>query len=120
MATNATRAVVVDTTAPQKLVIREVPLGPPLPGNVAVRVTAISLNRGETKRALTQSETGWRPGWDFAGVVETAADAGGPPKGARVVGMLPAGAWAERQCKPWRRCPTASAMRRPRHCPSPG
>ena len=96
MATNATRAVVVDTTAPQKLVIRDVPLGPPPPGNVTVRVTAISLNRGETKRALTQSETGWRPGWDFAGIVETAADAGGPKQGARVVGMLPTGAWAER------------------------
>jgi NADPH2:quinone reductase len=96
MANNETRAIVVDTSTPQKLVIRDVPLGPPPPGNVTVRVTAISLNRGETKRAITQSETGWRPGWDFAGVVERAADGGGPKQGARVVGMLPTGAWAER------------------------
>ena len=54
---------------------------------MTVRVTAISLNRGEVKRAVTPSERGGRPGWDFAGVVEEAAEAGGgPPVGARVVG----------------------------------
>jgi NADPH:quinone reductase len=64
---------------------------------VSVRVTAISLNRGETRRALQIAEPGWRPGWDFAGIVETeAADDSGPRHGARVVGMLPSGAWAER------------------------
>jgi NADPH:quinone reductase-like Zn-dependent oxidoreductase len=67
------------------------------PTDVTVRVTAISLNRGETKRAVTQSEPGARPGWDFAGVVEEAAkQGGGPPAGARVVGYLLGGAWAER------------------------
>src|SRR5437870_2786690 len=43
---------------------------------VAMRVTAISLNHGETRRAVQQAEPGWRPGWDFAGVAETAAGDG--------------------------------------------
>ncbi len=62
-----------------------------------MRVTAISLNRGETRRAVQQAEPGWRPGWDFAGIIETAAaDGSGPRPGTRVVGILPSGAWAER------------------------
>ena len=64
---------------------------------VVVQVTAISLNRGETRRALQVAEPGWRPGWDFAGIVErAAADGSGPQPGTRVVGILPSGAWAER------------------------
>ena len=92
------RAVVVDPAAPGKLAIRPVELRDPDRDEVVVRVSAISLNRGETRRALTQAEPGWRPGWDFAGVVETAAsDGSGPKPGARVVGILPSGAWAERR-----------------------
>jgi NADPH:quinone reductase len=91
------RAVVVDAVAPEKLAIKPVELRDPDRDEVAVRVTAISLNRGETRRALQQAELGWRPGWDFAGVVETAAaDGSGPRRGTRVVGILPSGAWAER------------------------
>jgi NADPH:quinone reductase len=91
------RAVVVDPSATGKLAIKPVQLRDPDRDEVAVRVTAISLNRGETRRALTQADPGWRPGWDFAGVVErTAADGSGPPAGTRVVGILPSGAWAER------------------------
>ena len=91
------RAVVVDAAAPGKLAIKPVELRDPDRDEVAVRVTAISLNRGETRRALQQAEPGWRPGWDFAGVVETAAaDGSGPKPGTRVVGILPSGAWAER------------------------
>ena len=91
------RAVVVDSAAPGKLAIKPVELRDPDRDEVGVRVTAISLNRGETRRALQVAEPGWRPGWDFAGVVETAAaDGSGPKRGTRVVGLLPSGAWAER------------------------
>jgi NADPH:quinone reductase len=91
------RAVVVDLAAPGRLALKPVELRDPDRDEVGVRVTAISLNRGETRRALTQAEPGWRPGWDFAGVVESAAaDGSGPKPGTRVVGLLPSGAWAER------------------------
>ena len=91
------RAIVVDPDAPGKLAIKPAELRDPDRDEVAVRVTAISLNRGETRRALTQAAPGWRPGWDFAGVVEQAAEDGsGPRLGTRVVGILPSGAWAER------------------------
>src|SRR6188508_2798491 len=91
------RAVVVDPSADGKLAIKPVELRDPDRDEVGVKVAAISLNRGETRRALTQAEPGWRPGWDFAGMVETeAADGSGPKRGTRVVGILPSGAWAER------------------------
>src|SRR5258708_9943482 len=91
------RAVVVDPAAPGRLAIKPVELRDPYRDEVQVRVTAISLNRGETRRAVQQAEPGWRPGWDFAGVVETAAaDGSGPKAGTRVVGLLPNGAWADR------------------------
>ncbi len=91
------RAVVVDPAAPGKLAIKPVELRDPDRDEVAVRVTAISLNRGETRRAVQQAEPGWRPGWDFVGVTEAAAaDGSGPSPGTRVVGLVPSGAWTER------------------------
>jgi NADPH:quinone reductase len=91
------RAVVVDRSSPEGLAVKPDELLPAGPADVTVRVTAISLNRGEVRRAITQGEPGARPGWDFAGTVEeAAADGSGPPIGTRVVGILPAGAWAER------------------------
>lgn len=91
------RAIVVDHAAPGRLAIKPVELREPDRDEVQVKVTAISLNRGETRRAVQQAEPGWRPGWDFAGLVERAsADGRGPASGTRVVGILPSGAWAER------------------------
>src|SRR5713101_5857196 len=91
------RAIVVDPGVPAKLAIKPVELRDPVRHEVVVRVTAISLTRGESRRALPVAEPGWRPGWDFAGVVETAAaDGSGPKAGTRIVGILPSGAWAER------------------------
>jgi NADPH:quinone reductase-like Zn-dependent oxidoreductase len=63
-------------------------------------VRAISLNRGEVRRS-GMAAAGWRPGWDLAGEIErAAADGSGPRAGARVVGMLGEGAWAERVAVP--------------------
>ena len=94
------RAVVVDPEAPGRLVIRPVPDPVPDRGEAIVRVRAISLNRGEVRRS-TMAAAGWRPGWDLAGTVERpAADGSGPPEGARVVGLLGEGAWAERVAVP--------------------
>jgi NADPH:quinone reductase-like Zn-dependent oxidoreductase len=98
MSTN--HAVVVAPEAPGRLVIR--PVAEPVPdrGEAIVRVRAISLNRGEVRRSGT-APAGWRPGWDLAGEVERAtADDSGPRPGARVVGFLPEGAWAERVAVP--------------------
>ena len=95
------RAVVVDPNSPGRLAIKPSPMRSPLPSQAVVRVKAISLNLGEVRRALTMTEAGWRPGWDLAGVVEQpAVDRSGPPAGARVVGFLPGGAWAEMAAVP--------------------
>src|SRR5438876_10842793 len=92
----ANRAVVVDPEAPGRLVIREVAEPVPDRGEAVVRVRAVSLNRGEVRRSA-MAAAGWRPGWDLAGEVErAAADGSGPRVGARVVGLLPEGAWARR------------------------
>ena len=94
------RAVVVDPEAPGRLVIRDVADPSPDRGEAVVRVHAISLNRGEVRRS-TMAPAGWRPGWDLAGVIErAAADGSGPRVGARVVGLLPEGAWAARLAVP--------------------
>lgn len=89
------RAVVVDPGVAGRLALQEVDAPAPQRAEALVRVHALSLNRGEVRRAST-ADAGWRPGWDFAGVVERAAvDGSGPREGTRVVGLLSSGAWAE-------------------------
>ena len=93
-------AVVVSPEAQGRLVIRGVADPVPDRDEALVRVRAISLNRGEVRRS-GMATAGWRPGWDLAGEVErAAADGSGPRVGARVVGLLPEGAWAERVAVP--------------------
>lgn len=89
------RAVVADTSREGVLSIESVPVPQPLPNEALVRVSAISLNRGEVRMSRTPRPN-WRPGWDLAGIVEkAAADGTGPQAGQRVVGLVRSGAWAE-------------------------
>ncbi len=62
------------------------------PGELLVRVHAISINRGEVLRARAAGQ-GFRPGWDFAGEVAGGGTSHLTP-GTRVAGFLPSGAWA--------------------------
>ena len=66
------QAVVVDPGSPGRLALAEVEEPSTLPSEALVRVAAISLNRGEVRRAES-SEPGFRLGWDLAGTVERAA-----------------------------------------------
>ncbi len=94
------RAVIVDRSHPDRLVLQDVMPPVPLPDEAMVRVAAFSLNRGEIRRSLT-ADSEWRPGWDFAGTIEcAAADGSGFPVGTRVVGFLVAGAWAQQVAVP--------------------
>ncbi|HEY3686084.1 MAG TPA: zinc-binding dehydrogenase [Streptosporangiaceae bacterium] len=89
------RAVRTDPATAPQLRISEVPRPEPAPHQALVKVEAFSLNAGETRTAR-QAADAYVPGWDFAGVVEEpAADGGTPPKGTRVFGFVPYGAWAE-------------------------
>jgi NADPH2:quinone reductase len=94
------QAVLVTPDAPARLALGAVEAPSPTPSEALVRVVAISLNRGEVRGAQS-APAGNRIGWDLAGIVEqAAADRSGPAAGARVVGWLPAGAWAERAAVP--------------------
>jgi NADPH:quinone reductase-like Zn-dependent oxidoreductase len=88
-------AIVSDPDAPLGAAVREVPEPQPAPGEAIVELRATSLNRGEVRR-LPVREAGTVPGWDVAGVVVSRAAEGGPAEGARVVGLVGHGAWAER------------------------
>jgi NADPH2:quinone reductase len=90
------KALVAAPGAPGGVEIREVPDPEPGPGYALVDVRAVSLNRGECV-LLRRADGGWRPGWDLAGVVASAAaDGTGPPAGTRVLGWVNGGSWAQR------------------------
>jgi NADPH:quinone reductase len=88
------RALVVVTKAPF-VALGQAPDPQPRHDQALVEVRAISLNRGESRR-LESLEAGSVTGWDLAGVVaRSAPDGSGPAVGARVVGLVDRGAWAE-------------------------
>ena len=66
------RAVTVSDGAPARLRVGEVREPETTPSQALVRVSAVSLNRGEVRRSQA-AEPGFRPGWDLAGNVERAA-----------------------------------------------
>ena len=76
---SSTLAVVVHPTHPDRLILDDAEAPTPDRNELIVPVKAFSLNRGEVRRSES-TPAGWRPGWDFAGVVERAAANGSGPK----------------------------------------
>jgi NADPH:quinone reductase-like Zn-dependent oxidoreductase len=90
------KALVAAPGAPGGIELRDVAEPEPDADQAIVDVRAMSLNRGECS-ALRTADDGWRPGWDVAGILtRPASDGSGPPEGARVVGWVNGGGWAER------------------------
>ncbi len=89
------RAIVTDPNATGNLNLAEVDEPTVGPSQALVRVVAVSLNRGEIRRAIS-AQSRILLGADLAGIVERpAANGSGPKAGARVVGRVDSGAWAE-------------------------
>jgi NADPH:quinone reductase len=88
------RALVADSSAPGRLALHDVPEPVPAPGEALVEVRAFSINRGEL-RMLGTAADGWRPGWDFAGILLSDIE-DGLRAGTRVVGLREGETWAER------------------------
>lgn len=88
-------AVINSPGTPEWITIAETEPPVVAPNQALVDVRAFSINRGELA-LLTARPAGWRPGQDVAGtVVAAAADGTGPAVGARVVGKVEQGGWAE-------------------------
>ncbi|MDQ1467346.1 MAG: NADPH:quinone reductase [Actinomycetota bacterium] len=93
-------ALVAAAGKPGGLELREVAEPVVSPDEALVAVEAVSVNRGDVK-GIAAAADGTRVGWDLAGTVLTAASDGtGPREGARVVGLVASGAWAQRVAVP--------------------
>lgn len=97
------RAIISAPLQPHRIEFRDVPEPSPSRDEAVVAARAVSLNRGNYRRLVWEAE-GWCPGYDLAGeIVRAATDGSGPSVGARVAGIVPSGAWAERVAVPTRR-----------------
>jgi NADPH:quinone reductase len=93
-------AIVNTPNGPSPVELREVSEPAPAANEAIVEVRAFSLNRGELRLMQIRPE-GWRPGQDIGGVVvRAAADGAGPKEGARVVGLIDGGGWAQQAAVP--------------------
>ncbi|MBC7876336.1 MAG: zinc-binding dehydrogenase [Anaerolineales bacterium] len=92
------RALVVDSSASGRIALHDVPEPIPASGEVLVEVRAFSINRGEL-RALGSVADGTRPGWDFAGILQSDIE-NGVQAGDRVVGIQSGKTWAEKVAVP--------------------
>lgn len=88
------RTIVTSPDKPGLLLDVDGPAPEPSAAVAVVRVRASSINRGET-RLIPARPNGWAPGQDLAGVIETPALDGGPPRGTRVLGLVDGGSWSE-------------------------
>ena len=89
------QAVTVDRCAPFRLALHQVAQPKPCANELLIQVAAIALDRCEIERAMAVG-AGARPGCDLAGlVVKSAEDGSGPGEGARVIGLVRSGAWAQ-------------------------
>jgi len=88
MPSTETRRVVASNRADEIVTIVAGASRIPFSNEALVRVTAISLNRGELGRAQRTADGTLQIGWDFVGTIDTpAADGTGPVAGIRVVGF---------------------------------
>ncbi len=88
MTSNDARRVVASAKADEILAIEHGPIRPPFSNEALVKVSTVSLNRGEVRRAQNASDGALQIGWDFVGTVDAqAADGSGPTEGTRVVGF---------------------------------
>jgi NADPH:quinone reductase-like Zn-dependent oxidoreductase len=92
------RALVADSSTPGRIAVRDAPEPVPAAGEALVEVRAFSINRGEL-RMLGTAADGWRPGWDFAGILLSDIE-DGLRAGTRVVGLREGATWAERVAAP--------------------
>ena len=82
------RRVVASERSDEILKIENGPIRRPFSNEAVVKISTLSLNRGELRRAEKASDGLLQIGWDFVGTVDTkAADGSGLEVGTRVVGF---------------------------------
>ena len=88
MPSTEVRRVVASQKPDQIVALTSGPMRAVFSNEAVVKVSAISLNRGELRRAERASDGTSQICWDFSGTVDkVAADGSGPKVGARVVGF---------------------------------